>query len=165
MTSREELEAAFEHYQQTVRRAAATDDWTLFGGLFTEDADYTEHAYGRFSGRPAISAWAVRTMTAFPGNAMTGFPVSWSVFDTDRSRIVCEIQNVMPDAGDGQRRESPNITILTYSGDLLFSAEEDVYNPMNFVSMVVAWARVADEHGRLPADARPWLARHAARAG
>ena len=159
-----ELTAAFEHYQATVRRAVAEQDWTLFAGLFTEDASYHEHAYGRFSGRPAITEWAVRTMTTFPGNAMVGFPISWSVFDADRGWIVCEVQNVMPDPGNGEVYQSPNLTILHYAGDNRFSYEEDVYNPARFLEMVAAWAAVADAHGRLPDDARPWVAKYGSRA-
>ena len=68
MVARSELESALEHYQATVRQASASGDWTLFAGLFTETADYNEHAYGRFQGRARIADWAVRTMTNFPGN-------------------------------------------------------------------------------------------------
>jgi hypothetical protein len=160
VVARAELEDAFAGYQATVRRAAAEHDWALFADSFTEDAQYLEHAYGAFSGRAAIREWAVRTMTAFPGNAMVDFPIGWSVLDDERGWIVCEVGNVMADPGDGSRHSSPNITILHYAGDGLFSYEEDVYNPMRFLRMVAEWAGVADAHGRLPDDARPWLARY-----
>ena len=160
MFSRDEVETAFEHYQATVRRALQVQDWTLFAGLFTEDAGYNEHAYGRFSGRAAIAEWAVRTMTTFPGNAMVAFPMTWSVIDPDRGWIVCEVQNVMADPGDGSVHRSPNLTILHYAGDALFSYEEDVYNPMRFMEMVAGWAAVAEAHGRLPEDAQPWVAKY-----
>lgn len=160
---RSELAGALEHYQATVRRAHAEQDWTLFASLFTEGADYNEHSYGRFSGRAAIAEWAVRTMTAFPGNAMIEFLVGWAVFDTERAWIVCEIENVMPDPGDGSVHQAPNLTILHYAGDGLFAYEEDVYNPMRFVEMVSGWARIADAHDRLPDDGRAWLAKFTAR--
>ena len=163
MTSRAELEDAFANYQATVRRATGERDWTLFAGLFTLNAEYVEHAYGRFSGRAEIEAWAVETMTTFPGNAMVEFPIRWSVVDEDRGWIVCEVGNLMPDPGDGSRHESPNVTILHYAGNGLFSYEEDVYNPMRFMEMVARWARTADAHGRLPEDARPWLAKYGSR--
>lgn len=162
MPTRAELAAALEHYQATVRRAQAGGDWQLFGELFTEDADYNEHAYGRMHGRAAIAEWAVRTMTTFPGNAMIAFPVSWAVFDEERGWIVCEIQNVMPDPGDGSVHQSPNLTILHYAGGNLFRYEEDVYNPARFLTMVAGWARIADAHGRLPDDGRAWLAKYGA---
>jgi SnoaL-like domain len=156
--TRPELEQAFEHYQETVRRATTERDWSLFAGLFTEDAEYNEHAYGRFTGRRAIAEWAVRTMTTFPGNAMVGFPISWAVLDPDRGWIVCEVQNVMADPGDGSRHQAANLTILHHAAGNQFRYEEDVYNPANFVAMIARWAVVADAHGRLPEDARPWLA-------
>jgi hypothetical protein len=159
--SRAELETAFEHYQATVRRASDTGDWTLFASLFVEDADYNEHAYGRFHGRERIARWAVGTMTSFPGNCMIAFPVGWAVYDTDRGWIICEIRNVMRDPGDGSGHETPNTTILHYAGPTGFSYEEDVYNPMNFAAMVAGWARVADAHGTLPDEGRDWLARFA----
>ena len=161
MTGRAELEDAFAHYQATVRRAAAERDWTLFAGLFTEDARYLEHAYGRFSGRAEIADWVVRTMTSFPGSAMVEFPITWSVLDPERGWIVCEVGNVMPDPGDGSRHSAPNLTILHYAGDGLFSYEEDVYNPLRFVEMVAGWAAVAEAHGRLDDDARAWRQRYA----
>jgi SnoaL-like domain len=163
MPSRAELHDAFEHYQATVRRAIAERDWTLFADLFTPDATYNEHAYGRFSGRPAIAEWAVRTMTAFPGNAMIDFPISWAVLDIERGWVVCEVQNVMADPGDGSVHQSPNLTILHYAGGNRFSHEEDVYNPMRFVEMVAGWAAVAEAHDRLPDDARDWVVRYGAR--
>jgi hypothetical protein len=159
MPSRAELESAFEHYQATVRRAVAERDWTLFAGLFAEDATYIEHAYGQFNGRPAIAEWAVRTMTTFPGNAMTDFPITWSVVDPDRGWIVCEVQNVMADPGDGSVHQSPNLTILHHAGGNLFAHEEDVYNPMRFMEMIAGWAAVASAHGRLPEDAHEWVER------
>jgi hypothetical protein len=155
--SRAELEDALEHYQQVVRTASANGDWTLFAELFTDDADYFEHVYGRFAGRERIAEWAVRTMTTFPGNAMVKFPVRWAVFDPDRAWIVCEIRNLMRDPGDGSVHETSNLTILHYAGASRFSYEEDVYNPMNFAAMVAEWAAVADRHGTLDAEGRAWL--------
>ena len=163
MGSRAELEQALEHYTRTVRKASETGDWTLFGGMFAEDATYNEHAYGRMRGRDEISAWAVRTMTSFPGNCMSEFPIGWAVFDEDRGWIVCEIRNLMRDPGDGSDYEASNLTILHYAGENLFSYEEDVYNPANFGAMVTEWAERADRLGTLPEDARAWLARYAAR--
>jgi hypothetical protein len=157
--SRAELESAFEHYQATVRRAASTGEWSLFSDLFVEEADYFEHAYGRFAGRTEIREWIIQTMTTFPGSAMVAFPMSWYVVDEERGWIICEVQNVMADPGDGSVHQEPNITILRYAGGNLFESEEDVYNPARYLPMVQQWARVADAHGRLPDEGRAWLDR------
>jgi hypothetical protein len=155
------MEQAFAHFQSEVVKAASTPDWSLFANLFTEDASYYEHAYGRFAGRDQITTWARKTMGAFPGNAMPGFPVAWSVIDEERGWIVCEIRNIMLDPGDGSIHEASNITILHYAGNNQWSYEEDVYNPAKFFDMVKAWALVAHEHGRLPEDAEVWMTKFA----
>lgn len=155
---RAELERAFADYQATVADITAHGDWERFAELFTPDATYCEHAYGDFAGREEIRPWIVRTMTTFPGSEMNGFPVAWSVLDADQGRVVCEIRNLMRDPGDGSLHEASNITILDYAGDGLWSREEDVYNPQKFADMVLAWSRVARDHGTLGDDGLAMLA-------
>jgi uncharacterized protein (TIGR02246 family) len=154
-----EVEDAFATYQETVAGIAATGEWGRFADLFTEDATYIEHAFGTFSGREAIREWAVATMTAFPGDTMTSFPISWHVLDPPTQRVICEVRNLMPDPGDGSAHEASNLTILTYGGNGLWSCEEDVYNPMKFAQMAVDWARVAAAHGRLSEQGQRFLDR------
>jgi len=89
---------------------------------------------------------------------MTGFPLAWQVVDVPTSRLICEVRNLMPDPGDGTHLEEPNLTIMTYAGDGLFSREEDVYNPLRFVRMSVRWARIAQAHGNLDEEGRAYLA-------
>lgn len=155
----DELQRGFQHYQDTVAKAASSGEWDLFADLFTEDAVYREHAYGTFTGREAIRGWIRRTMGTFPGNCMPGFPIAWSILDPERGWIACEIRNLMADPGDGSVHEAANFTKLHYAGDGLFSYEEDVYNPAHFATLVVTWARAADAHGSLPEDGRAWLDR------
>ena len=158
---RAEIEAAFQTYLDTVDDICKTGDWSRFADRFAEDATYIEHSYGTFAGRDEIRAWIVDTMTAFPGSAMVGFPPSWSVIDEERGWVLCEIRNIMADPGDGSVHEAPNITILRYGGNGLFANEEDVYNPLHFLTMVRDWARVCIEHGTLPADGEAWVAKFA----
>ena len=156
---RSEIEEAFVRFQEAGQRAADTGDWGHFSALFTEDATYVEHAYGTFHGRPEIHTWVTKTMGSFPGNVMTGFPVAWSVVDEPTGRVIAEVRNLMPDPGDGSLHEESNLTILTYGGDGLWAGEEDVYNPMKFASMTLEWAKVAEQHGRLPADGEAFVSR------
>ncbi|MDT4937367.1 MAG: hypothetical protein QOG80_1038 [Pseudonocardiales bacterium] len=158
---RAELEDAFARYQQVVDEIVKSGEWERFAELFTEDATYVEHAYGTFRGRTEIRQWIVRTMTTFPGSSMVGFPPRWSVIDEERGWIVCEIRNIMADPGDGSVHEEPNITILRYAGNGMFANEEDVYNPGRYLPMVLAWAKLAQQHGRLPDDSARWMATYA----
>ena len=155
--SEQEIEQAFTDYQDVVEGIAQSGDWASFADLFTPHATYEEHAFGTFSGRDAIRAWVVATMTAFPGNTMTSFPIAWHLVDPATSRVVCEVRNLMPDPGDGSAHEASNLTILTYAGEGLWSREEDIYNPMRFARMTSRWARVAREHGVLSAEGEEFL--------
>jgi hypothetical protein len=155
--SRDELEAALEHYQSEVRRATAANDWSIFADLFVEDATYMEHVYGRFEGRDAIRSWITRTMSEFPGSSMPAFPIKWHVIDEERGWIICDIINRMADPGDGSVHEASNLTVLHYAGDNHFAHEEDVYNPMSFMTMVTGWGKRARELGTLPPEAAAWL--------
>ena len=154
-----EIEQAFADYQSAVAGIVASGDWASFADLFTEDATYEEHAFGTFTGREEIRTWVVDTMTSFPGNTMSSFPIAWHVVDEPTQRVICEVRNLMPDPGDGSVHEASNLTILTYGEDGLWSCEEDVYNPMRFAQMSVGWAKVAHEHGRLSDEGQTFLAR------
>lgn len=155
----EEITEAYAAFHATVQTFVETGDWSGYADLFTEDAEYVEHAMGTFRGREEIRAWSTRTMTAYPGRLMPGFPIAWQVVDAAAARLVCEVRNPMPDPGDGTLLEEPNITIMTYAGDGLFSREEDVYNPMRFHAMALRWAAIAAEHGRADHDALAYLAK------
>lgn len=152
-----EIIEAYAAFHAEVAGFVESGDWSGYADLFTPDAVYVEHAMGTFRGREEIRAWARRTMTSYPGRVMTGFPLSWQVVDPDAGRLVCEVRNPMPDPGDGTMLEEPNITVMTYAGDGLFSREEDVYNPLRFHAMAVRWARLAVEHGRADDDVVAWL--------
>ncbi|HEX7738587.1 MAG TPA: nuclear transport factor 2 family protein [Marmoricola sp.] len=155
---RAELESAFADFQAAVADIAADGDWGRFADLFTQDAEYVEHAYGTFRGRDEIRPWIIKTMTTFPGSDMVGFPVAWSVLDPELGRVVCEIRNLMRDPGDGSVHEASNITILDYAGGGLWRREEDVYNPQKFLDLTRTWGRVAREHGTLGEDGLEMLA-------
>ena len=78
-------------------------------------------------------------MGKFPASHMNAFPVTWHSIDTDKGWVICEIMNRMEDLGDGKIYEAPNITILHYAGNGLFSYEEDAYNPENMGVMIGEW--------------------------
>ncbi len=154
-----EITDAYAAFHEQVGGFVGSGNWDGYADLFTPDAEYVEHAMGTFRGREEIRDWSVRTMTSYPGRVMTGFPLSWQVVDADAARLVCEVRNPMPDPGDGTMLEEPNITIMTYAGDGLFSREEDVYNPLRFHAMAIKWARIAAAHDRADDEVLAYLAR------
>jgi hypothetical protein len=156
--TRQELDDAFAVYQQGSEKAAASGDWATWAEQFTDDARYLEHAYGTFVGRDAIRGWITKTMAVFPGSCMSSFPIEWYVADDSRGWIVCEIWNRMMDIGDDELHQASNLTVLHYAGDGLWSYEEDVYNPADFMKMLQRWRRSAEEHDALPDEARTWFA-------
>jgi hypothetical protein len=137
--SREELEQAHARYVAVAQEAGRTGNWRPWADMFTDDAVYLEHHYGRFEGREAIHEWISRTMAEWPNSEMTQFPHDWCVCDEERGRWICQIENRFDDPGDGQVYQQYNITILQYAGDGRFSSEEDVYNPALFAPVVKAW--------------------------
>jgi hypothetical protein len=118
--TRQELEDQAHHYRLTARKSATTGDWSHWANLFTEDATYVEHHFGRFCGRDAIYKWISAITTPYPMNHMIYFPWTWHVIDEERGWVICELMNRMKDPGDGSLHEEPNITILHYAGDGLW---------------------------------------------
>jgi hypothetical protein len=144
--TREELQAAHDNYVAVAATAAATGEWGPWADLFTDDVEYLEHHYGTFQGRDAVLAWISDTMSQFPNNHMTSFPHDWCVCDEERGWWICQLENRFSDPGDGEVYQEPNITILHYAGDMKFSYEEDVYNPMRFAPVVSAWMAAKKAH-------------------
>lgn len=157
---RSELADAFAVFEATVDTAARTRDWNAWVAHYTPDVDYIEHAQGVMKGREQVRDWIQRTMTTFPGSHMTAFPSLWSVIDTDRGRVICELDNPMRDPGDGSVISATNISIITYAGDGLWSRQEDVYNPLRFLKAGLRWCRRAQTLGTLDEDAADWMRRY-----
>jgi hypothetical protein len=102
---REEILAAFRRYNEARDEASRTGDWSIWAAVFTEDADYVEHAYGEFHGRRAIEEWITKVMAPFPN--MT-FPQDWWALDEENDAIVFQCQNRLPppDGSERPRRTS-----------------------------------------------------------
>ena len=137
--SRDELEEAFQVYQETALKAGTSGDWREWADMFTEDATYIEHHYGEFGGREAIYNWIQKTMSEPINQEMRYFPIDWYTIDEDRGWIVAKVWNRMVDPGDGSIHQEHNITILHYAGNMKWSYEEDVYNPAFFGKMIKGW--------------------------
>ena len=155
--TRDELTEAFANFEATVDRAAQTRDWDPWVVQYSPDIVYVEHAAGTMRGREEVRTWIWKTMETFPGSHMTHFPSLWSVIDESTGRIICELDNPMRDPGDGTIISATNISILTYAGDGQWCRQEDVYNPLRFVSATVKWCHKAEELGTLPDEAVAWM--------
>ena len=110
--SRQELEEAFAHYQAVAAEAGTSGDWSPWADLFTEDAIYVEHLYGRFSGREAIRRWITTTMAEPINDQMQFFPIEWYVIDEERGWVVFQAWNRMVDPGDGSVHQEANFTLV-----------------------------------------------------
>ncbi len=134
---REEILAEFEKYRERGALAVATGDWDQWADQFTEDADYYEHHYGRFSGQDAIREWITGVMKPFPEMV---FPVSWTM--VDGNRVIALIPNILPDPAGGDEYFGFDVfVILHYAGDGKWSYEEDVYNPAEAGRAVNRWVK------------------------
>jgi hypothetical protein len=144
--SRDELQQAHDHFVEVAGRCAAANAWREWADLFTDDAVYVEHCFGRFEGPDQIFDWITRTMAAWPNSEMTSFPHEWCVCDEEKGWWICKILNRFRDPGDGRVYEEANLTVLHYAGDMKFSYEEDAYNPANFGPVVTAWTTAWEAH-------------------
>ncbi len=140
--ARDEIEQAFQKFQDTAKRAGESGDWREWSECFTEDAEYYEHHYGKMQGREAIFSWIQSTMSEPLFSDMTEFPMDWHMVDEERGWIMCQVANVMNDPGDGSDHREYNWTLLHYAGNGQFSYEEDMYNPAEFGEMVKNWLDV-----------------------
>src|SRR5688500_9778570 len=99
--TRDEIEQAFQTFQDRAKAAGKSHDWEEWSHCFTEDADYYEHHYGRMKGRAEILKWIQSTMNEPLFAEMTEFPIDWYMIDEERGWIMCQVANVMDDPGDG----------------------------------------------------------------
>jgi len=139
--ARQEMEEAFAKFQATAAAAGVSGDWSEWVECFTEDVEYYEHHYGRMKGRAEVLEWINRTMAEPLNQDMSSFPIAWTMFDEERGWIMCQVDNVMDDPGDGSDHRDYNWTLLHYAGNGQFSYEEDMYNPAEFGQMIKGWLR------------------------
>jgi len=139
--TRQEIEEAFQSFQDKAEVSAKSGDWQAWSESFTEDAEYYEHHYGRFHGRAAIREWIQKTMDEPINKEMRAFPIDWYVIDEEKGWVLCQVANVMDDPGDGSDHREHNWTLLHYAGNGQFSYEEDMYNPVEFATMIKGWLK------------------------
>lgn len=67
------------------------------------------------------------------------------MLSTDKGWLIYEVLNRMQDLGGGKIYEKPNITILNYASNGLFSYEEDAYDRQRMGAMVVRWLHAKEK--------------------
>lgn len=137
--SRVELERALQVYNEARDRASVTGDWSIWAEVFTDDAEYVEHAYGIMHGKEQIRDWITKVMAPFPH--MT-FPQDWVVYDEDNGAVLFQCQNRLehPTDPNGEPFQFPSWTRLVYAGSNKWRSEEDIYNPARDANRVIrAW--------------------------
>ena len=163
--SYEEIDEAFQAYQEAGLKAARSGDWSIWGEMFTENCFYVEQNLGTWAGREAV----VRNMAAImhltgdeetaedsdeyghvvdPWVMCNQYPVEAYVIDEDRGWVWALIWNRMDDPGDGSIHQANCFNLFKYAGTGQFSYEEDLYNPKEFVRMMEAWLPIWEDHGK-----------------
>lgn len=144
--SREELDAAFQNFKDVTDRAFLSGELEEWVQCFSEDVTYRDWGYGfnngwdvEIHGRDAVREWINGHYSTYPNNAMKYWPVPWHVVDEERGWVLCEWRNRMRDPGNGEVFEEPNYTRLKYAGNMQWSFEEDIYNPIRMRTMLSLW--------------------------
>ncbi|MGN6126754.1 MAG: nuclear transport factor 2 family protein [Humibacter sp.] len=155
--SREELEGAYQKWYRTINAAAAGEaSWQEFVAMYTDDVVYHDQIQGDLVGRDAVHQWASTALASFPGDRFR-FPEIWHAIDEARGLVIAQIKNEMVDPGDGVVSWAPHISVLTYAGDGLFSAQTDAYDVESFLTMIKKWGTRAMKAGTLDAEQRGWF--------
>lgn len=138
--TRQELEEALRIFNEAHRNSSETGDWTIWASIFTDDAEYYEHAFGEFHGRAEIEKWIVDVMAPYP--QMT-FEHEWVVIDEENDAIICCVRNALKHPTDPNKEFwFPNWTRIVYAGNGKFSLEEDIYNPVRDAARVIGeWVK------------------------
>ena len=118
--TRDEVETAFRHY---FRVGQVLEDWEAWSDLFTDDAVYHDHFYGKFTGPSEIRRFIEGTMGAAPH---VYNPLAWYAIDGDR--VVYEVIN----RADNPEPGAPPIDFsswqnIRYAGNRKWRSEEDLW--------------------------------------
>jgi hypothetical protein len=115
---RDEVESAFRNYFMV---GPVYEDWIGWSQIFTDDAVYFDHYYGRFRGPDEIQRFLETTMM-YGKHCYTA--LEW--YNIDGNHIVWKGINRADHPDESQPPfEFPSLQIIHYAGDGKFSSEED----------------------------------------
>lgn len=117
---RDEVEQAFRHYFLV---GPVGEDWAAWANLFTDDAVYYDHFYGKFTGPDEIRRFLEGTMGAAP---QVYSPLAWYAIDGDR--VVYQVVNRADNPEPGAPPiDFPSWQHIRYAGEGKWRSEEDLW--------------------------------------
>lgn len=130
---RAEVEAAFRQYFHV---GPVMEDWIAWSQLFTDDAVYLDHYYGRFRGPKEIELFLESTMMA-GRHCYTS--LVW--FNIDGHRVVWQGLNTADHPDPTQPPFTfPSLQVVEYAGDGKWSSEADWWIKSEMVAFAKGYA-------------------------
>ena len=117
---RDEVEGAF---RELWRVGPVGEDWAGQAALFTDDAVYVDHYYGRKTPEE-FREWCTSLMTEEFPELYTVY--EWHVVDSDRVVVHMQNRRDNPDSG-GEPFDFPGMTVYEYAGDGRWRYEMDYW--------------------------------------
>ena len=123
--TRREIEEALDRMDALRARSSETGDWTIWAQCLTEDVEFFDLVYGRYTGRQAVSDFVVRVHAPFPH---LRYERDWSLIDVDRSEVIFQQRMILPEPEgySGPAFAADVWSRHRYSGDGLWSEKQDV---------------------------------------
>lgn len=129
----QELLDAYDRYVARRARAEAGEvGWEALAEHFSEDAWFSDPAWGRVEGRAAIAKFMAESMAGLEGWT---FPRLWT--GVDGERLVSVWANRLPGRRpDGSYFEATGVSIMTYHGEGRWASEEDILNMAHVIELI-----------------------------
>jgi ketosteroid isomerase-like protein len=136
---REEVEVAFRHYFMT---GPVKEDWIAWSQLFTDDAVYFDHYYGRFRGPKEIEMFLDSTMS-FGKHCYTS--LEW--YNIEGDRIVWKGWNTADHPVGGEPPfVFPSLQIMHYAGNGKWRSEEDWWMQAEMLLFAKGYWKACQQH-------------------
>jgi hypothetical protein len=135
MTHREaEIRASHDRFLATRGEIEAGGrSWADLADFFTEDAWYTDPAWGRVEGLGAIREFLETSMR---GLEDWSFPTLWTLVEGDRL-VSCWMNRLPGQRDDGSYYEAPGISTFEYAGEGQFASSYDLLNMVHVRELIV----------------------------
>ena len=144
---RAEVQAAVDAYcelRRSIEDPADPATWSSLADLFTEDAVYSDPAWGRIEGRDEIRTFMHDSMVGLDD---WSFPIELTAIEGDD--VIIKWTQVLPGVDrDGRARTQSGYSRLVYAGGGRFRYEEDLLNMVQVLEdlKAVGWRAPAGFH-------------------